>query len=106
MVTKSKLKLALAAEKGVDFKKLKEKKKHKEALKRKRLDGGAPLTAGVDANSDDAADEVVEELEGDTMAHNDGEGDDDFESQEDEESDAGYGVCATRRPPVFPPWYR
>ncbi|KAK1237509.1 hypothetical protein MKX08_003134 [Trichoderma sp. CBMAI-0020] len=35
MVTKSKLKMALAAEKGVDFSKLKQQKKSKEAAKRK-----------------------------------------------------------------------
>jgi rRNA-processing protein EBP2 len=35
MVTKSKLKMALAAEKGVDFAKLKQQKKAKEAAKRK-----------------------------------------------------------------------
>ncbi|GJN86121.1 rRNA-processing protein and EBNA1-binding protein ebp2 [Purpureocillium lilacinum] len=40
MVTKSKLRLALAAEKGVDFKKLKQEKKHKAALKRKRAEAG------------------------------------------------------------------
>ncbi|RDA92281.1 hypothetical protein CP533_5485 [Ophiocordyceps camponoti-saundersi (nom. inval.)] len=36
MVTKSKLRLALAAEKGVDFAKLKQERKRKAALKRKR----------------------------------------------------------------------
>lgn len=36
MVTKSRLRLAIAAEKGVDFKKLKQTKKQKAALKRKR----------------------------------------------------------------------
>jgi rRNA-processing protein EBP2 len=35
MVTKSKLKMALAAEKGIDFSKLKQQKKSKEAAKRK-----------------------------------------------------------------------
>ena len=35
MVTKSKLRLALAAEKGIDFNKLKQQKKHKEAAKLK-----------------------------------------------------------------------
>lgn len=41
MVTKSKLRLALAAEKGVDFTKLKQQKKHKAALKRKQESSGA-----------------------------------------------------------------
>ncbi|KYK54299.1 Eukaryotic rRNA processing [Drechmeria coniospora] len=41
MVTKSKLRLAIAAEKGIDFKKLKQQKKHKAALKEKCAhDGG------------------------------------------------------------------
>lgn len=35
MVTKSKLKMALAAEKGIDFSKLKQQKKSKEAAQRK-----------------------------------------------------------------------
>lgn len=35
MVTKSKLKMALAAEKGIDFSKFKQQKKSKEAAKRK-----------------------------------------------------------------------
>lgn len=41
MVTRSKLRLGLAAEKGVDFAKLKQKRKQKDALKKKAPNGGA-----------------------------------------------------------------
>lgn len=43
MVTKSKLKMALAAEKGVDFKKLHLKKKEKAARKGKAIKQGGDL---------------------------------------------------------------
>ncbi|KAI9158808.1 rRNA-processing protein EBP2 [Paramyrothecium foliicola] len=59
MVTKSKLRLALAAEKGVDFAKLKQQKKQKEALKKKGNNGGAP------APVEDQVDESEEEEEED-----------------------------------------
>jgi rRNA-processing protein EBP2 len=91
MVTKSKLRLALAAEKGVDFQKLKQKRKHKDAVRRKRLDGGVPLEEpGSDAEKDDVedaedgeaeADEVVEEI-----------GSDAEEEESDEEESTGFGV--------------
>lgn len=58
MVTKSKLRLAIAAEKGVDFKKLKQQKKYKEALKRKSSTSqlsGAPLD-GSNPDSDEDKD--------------------------------------------------
>ncbi|KAF7562581.1 hypothetical protein G7046_g1565 [Stylonectria norvegica] len=49
MVTKSKLRLALNAEKGTDFKKLKQKKKQKEAAKlKKSASGGAPEDSAED----------------------------------------------------------
>ncbi|OAA52079.1 Eukaryotic rRNA processing [Metarhizium rileyi] len=61
MVTKSRLRLAIAAEKGIDFKKLKEAKKHKEALKRKSSAsdlGGVPSAKNdqVDNGSDEHSD--------------------------------------------------
>jgi hypothetical protein len=59
MVTKSKLKLAIAAEKGVDFKMLKQKRKHKESVKRKN--GGAQST--VSDSDDEGADEQDSEGE-------------------------------------------
>lgn len=70
MVTKSKLRLAIAAEKGVDFKKLKQQKKYKEALKRKSSTsqlGGAPLDGSnhddKDTDNDDNAPEGESEDE-------------------------------------------
>lgn len=53
MVTKSKLRMALAAEKGVDFQKLKEKKKHKAAVKRKQA-AQADRGAGESEEEDSA----------------------------------------------------
>lgn len=61
MVTKSRLRLAIAAEKGIDFKKLKEKKKHKENLKRK---GAATELGGVPAARRDEGDGDDDALDG------------------------------------------
>ncbi|QUC18963.1 uncharacterized protein UV8b_03204 [Ustilaginoidea virens] len=63
MVTKSKLRMAIAAERGVDFKILKQQKKHRETLKRKSStpqNGRAPLT-------EDAPDEKTEQGEEDSQ---------------------------------------
>ncbi|KOS18376.1 rRNA-processing protein EBP2 [Escovopsis weberi] len=57
MVTKSKLRLALAAEKGVDFKKLKQQKKHKATLKRKQASGAASKQPETKDESDEDEDE-------------------------------------------------
>lgn len=54
---KSKLQRALHAEKGTDFKKLKQKKKAKEAEKRKVELGGAP-----ESDSDDEIEDIVEDV--------------------------------------------
>lgn len=54
---KSKLQRALHAEKGTDFKKLKQKKKAKEAVKRKVELGGAP-----ESDSDEEIENVVEDV--------------------------------------------
>ncbi|KAG5931473.1 hypothetical protein E4U53_001753, partial [Claviceps sorghi] len=54
MVTKSRLRMALAAEKGIDFKKLKQQKKHKESLKRKN-------SKSQPAPQEDTDDEVEDE---------------------------------------------
>ncbi|CAK7269664.1 rRNA-processing protein EBP2 [Sporothrix epigloea] len=75
---RSKLKVALAAEKGTDFKKLKEKKKYKAALKEKSK-------KAAEEDDDDEDDEDFED---------DGEEDDDEESEEgsdlaDEASESG-----------------
>ncbi|KAG6040968.1 hypothetical protein E4U41_006446 [Claviceps citrina] len=69
MVTKSRLRMALAAEKGTDFKKLKQLKKHKESLKRKNSKsqpGGAPSHGGnqdEDENEDQLGDDHEQEGE-------------------------------------------
>jgi len=73
MVTKSKLKMALAAEKGTDFKRLHLKKKEKVARKVKGKKGGGE---GQVIN-------VKEEVEGE-----DGSG-----SEEEEEVDGPMKVC-------------
>ncbi|EHK49757.1 uncharacterized protein TrAtP1_011012 [Trichoderma atroviride] len=57
MVTKSKLKMALAAEKGIDFSKLKQQKKSKEAAKRK----ASKEQNGEDESDMDQAGEEVDE---------------------------------------------
>lgn len=73
MVTKSKLKMAIAAEKGVDFKKLKQERKRKEALKQKAQRGAEK-------------EEEEEEEAGDSS--NDDEEDEDDDADENEN-----GVC-------------
>ncbi|KAI0833060.1 Ebp2-domain-containing protein [Hypoxylon sp. FL0890] len=92
---KSKLKLALAAEKGVDFKKLKEKKKHKErAKKRQEREGKRGGEPRHDAAEEDDSDwegvheeeEDEEDAEGSALVDDEAEEDDDDEdSEEDEE---------------------
>ncbi|KAL7943032.1 eukaryotic rRNA processing protein EBP2 domain-containing protein [Trichoderma barbatum] len=61
MVTRSKLRLALAAEKGVDFAKLKQQKKGKETVKRKALKAGAEEQEDEDEDAED--NEVDEDQE-------------------------------------------
>ncbi|KID77602.1 rRNA-processing protein EBP2 [Metarhizium brunneum] len=70
MVTKSRLRLAIAAEKGIDFKKLKEKKKHKENLKRK---GAATELGGVPAARRDEGDEDDDALDGHVDVESEGD---------------------------------
>ncbi|KAK9439570.1 Eukaryotic rRNA processing [Metarhizium brunneum] len=70
MVTKSRLRLAIAAEKGIDFKKLKEKKKHKENLKRK---GAATELGGVPAARRDEGDENDDALDGNVDVESEGD---------------------------------
>ncbi|KAI1767507.1 Ebp2-domain-containing protein [Hypoxylon sp. FL1150] len=94
---RSKLKVALAADKGVDFKKLKEKKKHKERTKKRQerqgKQGGAAKSndAEDDDDDDDDWEGVDEEEEDDDMggapviddeAEEDGSDDDDEEEEE------------------------
>jgi hypothetical protein len=63
MVTKSKLKLALSAEKGIDWHKLQQKKKQKDAERRKRKAStvGGPADSEGDAEETDE-DEVHEQV--------------------------------------------
>ncbi|KAL7794964.1 eukaryotic rRNA processing protein EBP2 domain-containing protein [Trichoderma ceciliae] len=65
MVTRSKLRLALAAEKGIDFAKLKQQKKNKEAVKRKALPAGSTERNGdesvLDGPAETAADNEIED---------------------------------------------
>lgn len=82
MVTKSKLKMALAAEKGTDFKKLKLLKKQKEAEKRNAAARGAD-----DKDSDEEKEEKTIQIEADF------EDEDDEEEDEDDEDDEEPQVC-------------
>jgi rRNA-processing protein EBP2 len=84
MVTKSKLRMALAAEKGVDFKKLQQKKKHKEAIKRKTR-----TTQSRGAPQDDPSVDVDEDHE---------EDDDDSEGESGEYGTRG-AVSSKLEPP-------
>lgn len=61
MVTRSKLRSALAAEKGVDFAKLKQQKKAKETAKRKALKAGSKDREDEDEGASD--NEVEEDQE-------------------------------------------
>lgn len=74
MVTKSKLRLAIAAEKGVDFQKLKEKRKLKAALKQKQA-----AQAEQKERRADESDDSSEEGEGAS------------EGSDDEENEESYG---------------
>ncbi|KAH9904777.1 Ebp2-domain-containing protein [Xylariomycetidae sp. FL2044] len=98
-MAKSKLKLALAAEKGVDHKKIKEmknQKKHKERVKKSRgKKGGAIGTTAQADNSDDDWEGVEEDEEED---ENDVGGGasliDDEASEDSEEEEAAYDLAA------------
>ncbi|GAB0145458.1 P450 monooxygenase-like protein [Epichloe bromicola] len=85
MVTKSRLRMALAAEKGIDYKKLKQQKKHKEHLKRKNSTsqlGGAPLHGDEnDENEDKGQNRLNDDLEEEVK-------------NDDEVEDEGLNFCA------------
>ena len=57
MVTKSKLKMALAAEKGVDYRKLNQKKRRKAAIKEKST--GEAMGKKVEEEWEDVEENVV-----------------------------------------------
>ena len=86
----SKLKAALAREKGVDYKKIKQKKKYKEAIKNKRKkpekDGGAAVRGDSDdSEDDDWEDEDQDEDEGGAAVEEEDEDDDDDDEDEEDE---------------------
>ncbi|KAI1473532.1 Ebp2-domain-containing protein [Daldinia eschscholtzii] len=86
---KSKLKVALAAEKGVDFKKLKQKKKHKERVKKRQEK--EPKNGGADHEEDsdwEGVNEDEDEIEGGTgLIDDEAEEDDEEEDEEDGQID-------------------
>ncbi|RBR11448.1 uncharacterized protein FIESC28_09062 [Fusarium coffeatum] len=84
MVTKSKLKMALAAEKGTDFKKLKLLKKQKEAEKRNAAARGAS-----DKDSDEEKEKKTIQIEADFEDEDD---EDDEEEDDEEEEEAQYDL--------------
>ncbi|KAF5541190.1 rRNA processing EBP2 [Fusarium mexicanum] len=87
MVTKSKLKMALAAEKGTDFKKLKLLKKQKEAEKRNAATRGA--------DKDDEKKKTIEiEAEFEDDDEDDEEEEDDEDDEDDEEEEPQYDLNA------------
>ncbi|KAI1025349.1 hypothetical protein LB504_012624 [Fusarium proliferatum] len=86
MVTKSKLKMALAAEKGTDFKKLKLLKKQKEAEKRNAA------ARGADKDDEKKTIEIEAEFEDDDEEEE--EGDDDEEDEEEEDEEPQYDLNA------------
>ncbi|KAF5631577.1 rRNA processing EBP2 [Fusarium sp. NRRL 52700] len=85
MVTKSKLKMALAAEKGTDFKKLKLLKKQKEAEKRNAAARGA--------DKDDEKKEKTIEIEAE-FEDDDEEEDEDEEDEDEDENEPQYDLNA------------
>ncbi|KAK8041299.1 rRNA processing protein [Apiospora phragmitis] len=82
MVTKSRLKMALAHEKGVDFKKLHQKKVAKQASKKKQKKSGG---AAEDSEGEEWEDDE-EEVKGGAPIDDD-EDDDDSEDDDEEERD-------------------
>lgn len=84
MVTKSKLRLAIAAEKGTDFKKIKQKRLAKAADKRRHADGGAPLIQG---------DYEEIEIEEAGTSESDESKDKEEDSDEGENEKAGYAAA-------------
>jgi rRNA-processing protein EBP2 len=97
MVTKSKLKMALAAEKGVDFKKLHQKKVQRAARKEKAGKGGE----GKGKKTQDEWEDVPEENESDDSE--DGGAvleDDEEESADEDEGMKVWNPASRRRPPL------
>lgn len=85
---RSKLRVALAAEKGTDFKKLKEKKKYKAALKEKAKKAGRGKDD--DEEEDEEEDEEQDEERNALIDDEASESDDDEEDEDDEELSADF----------------
>lgn len=75
MVTKGILKMALAAEKGINFKKVKEQRKHKDTARRKRTAAARVFESSRDSVAKDAVDSKPED-------YGDDEGDEDNQAEE------------------------
>lgn len=92
MVTKSKLKMALAAEKGLDFGKLNLKKREKAARKGNMVKGGGEMVRDKKTGKED----VWEDLDGESEDGEEGGvavGED--EGSEEEEVNGPRRVCTT-----------
>ncbi|KAK7403944.1 rRNA-processing protein EBP2 [Neonectria punicea] len=76
MAPKSKLKLALAAEKGLDVKKLKLKRKQKAAARQNRKAGGAAEDSSAEENEDEVEGVEAEDAEADAAEDEDEEDED------------------------------
>ncbi|KJR83764.1 rRNA-processing protein EBP2 [Sporothrix schenckii 1099-18] len=87
---RSKLRVALAAEKGTDFKKLKEKKKYKAHLKEKAKKVAHREEEGDDEDDEDEEDEEEDEERGALIDDEASESDGDEEDEEDEELGADF----------------
>ncbi|KAH7033241.1 eukaryotic rRNA processing protein EBP2-domain-containing protein [Microdochium trichocladiopsis] len=86
MVTKSRLKMALAAERGVDFKKFHDKKQRKEAEKKKQVKGKSQ-PAGEDQDDEEWEDDEEDVEEGGALVEDDDDDDDDDEDDEEVQYD-------------------
>lgn len=93
MVTKSKLKMALAAEKGIDFGKLHLKKREKAAKKKNATRGGAgkeETSKGKEVEEDwESVDESTDSLLGQDRL-----GEDDSASGSEDDADVPMKVCS------------
>ncbi|RYO86755.1 hypothetical protein DL763_006616 [Monosporascus cannonballus] len=83
----SKLKAALAREKGVDYKKIKQKKKYKEAIKNKRKKAEKKGGAAARGDSDDSEDDDWEDEDQDSDEGGATVEDDDEEGEDEDEED-------------------
>lgn len=93
MVTKSKLKIALAADKGVDFKKLNQKKKQKAAAKNKskKSDGKGKK---VEEEWEDVDEDSGNEVEDSGIKLDEGESDSGSEEEAVESMQVCYAVLS------------